>query len=233
MRARSALAAGATAAAAAAAGYPWLWRHACLTWGASAVEVGRAMPGDDLLPAAPLVSTRAVTVRAWPSTVWPWLVHLGPGRGGAYTYDWIEGLVGLDRHRTLPRPGARGHATAGGGPWHGERARHAAGTGATPPYREPKPGDLLPLGRRGPALEVTEVEPDQCLVLRSQDGQWVWSFALYPRGHSTRLVSRNRIEEPGSSPASRLLSLYLLEPVGLVMERKMLLGVKRGAEELG
>ncbi|WP_201776790.1 hypothetical protein [Streptacidiphilus anmyonensis] len=197
------LGAGAATALAVAAGYPWLWRYACLTWGASAVEVCRAMPGDELLPAAPLVSTRAVTVDAWPSGVWPWLVELGPGRGGAYTYDWVATVFGLERR------------TPGGG------------AAARP---ELKPGDLLPLGSRGPVLEVVDVEVDHSLVLRSQDGQWVWSFELRPRGSSTRLVSRNRIEQPGDALASRLFSLYVLEPAGLVMERKMLLAIKRRAE---
>jgi hypothetical protein len=205
MRARTLLGAGAVAGAAAAAGYPWLWRHACLTWGASAVEVCRTMPGDELLPAAPLVSTRAVTVDTWPSAVWPWLVELGPGRGGAYTYDWIATVFGLERRAP----------------------------GAAAPQLELKPGDLLPLGRRGPLMEVVDVDVEHSLVLRSQDGQWVWSFGLYPRGRSTRLVSRNRIEEPGDTLASRLFSLYALEPAGLVMERKMLLDVRRRAETLG
>jgi len=47
---------------------------------------------------ASLVSTRAVTVAAPPAAIWPWLVQMGPGRGGAYTYDWIENLLGLDMH---------------------------------------------------------------------------------------------------------------------------------------
>ncbi|RAG82718.1 SRPBCC family protein [Streptacidiphilus pinicola] len=205
-RARQALGTGALAAVAAGAAYPWLWRYACLTWGASAVEVCRAMPGDELLPAAPLVTTRAVTVDTWPSAAWPWLIRQGPGRGGAYTYAWIETVFGLDRR--IP-----------GGPQ------------APPP--ELKPGDLLPLSPRGPVLEVVDVDVERGLVLSSQDGRWVWSFGLYPRGHSTRLVSRNRIAPPDHTPAARLFSLYVLEPVGLLMERRMLLGVKKRAEAEG
>ncbi|WP_201776234.1 hypothetical protein [Streptacidiphilus melanogenes] len=161
------------------------------------------MPGDELLPAAPLVSTRAVTVDAPPAAVWPWLVELGPGHGGAYTYDWVATVFGLERR------------TPGGG------------AAARP---ELKPGDLLPLSRRGPVLEVVEVDVDRGLVLRSQDGQWVWSFGLRPRGRSTRLVSRNRIEQAGDTPLSRLVSRYVLEPAGLVMERKMLLAIRTRAE---
>jgi len=56
------------------------------------------MPGDDLLPDADLSSTRGITIDAPPSAVWPGLVQMGSGRGGAYTYDWIENLFGLGMH---------------------------------------------------------------------------------------------------------------------------------------
>jgi hypothetical protein len=163
------------------------------------------MPGDTLLPGAPLVTTRSITIDAWPSAVWPWLVQMGPGRGGAYTYDWIENLMGLDMHsadRVLPE------------------------------FQGLRTGDVMRLGRRGPVMEVAELEPEHALVFRSQDGAWVWSFGLYPRGHSTRLVSRNRIQPPDPSPLYRLFSLYVMEPGSLVMERRMLLGIKSRAENL-
>ncbi|MEY9877574.1 hypothetical protein ABH931_007098 [Streptacidiphilus sp. MAP12-33] len=205
MNHRTLIGAGAATVAGLAAGYPWLWRHACLTWGSSAVEVCREMPGDTLLPAAPLVTTRAITIDAWPSAVWPWLVQMGPGRGGAYTYDWIENLLGLDMHsayRILPR------------------------------FQKLGLGDTMRLGRTGPVLEVAVLEPEHALAFHSQDGAWVWSFGLYPRGHSTRLVSRNRIQPPDPSPLYRLFSLYVMEPGSLVMERRMLLGIKSRAEAL-
>jgi hypothetical protein len=67
-------------------------------------------------------------------------------------------------------------------------------------------------------------------VLRSDDGAWVWAFGLYPRGDVTRLVSRNRITPPHPTPASKAFMLYVMEPGSLVMERKMLLGIKHRAE---
>ncbi|MEZ0090916.1 hypothetical protein [Streptacidiphilus sp. EB129] len=205
MSAKGLVGIGLAAAVAAVAGYPLLWRNACLSWGASAVEVCREMPGDALLPGARLVSTRAVTVDAPASAVWPWLVQMGPGRGGAYTYDWIENLFGLDMHsadRILPE------------------------------FQDLKLGDTMTLGDRGPVMEVAELAAERALVLRSQDGNWVWAFGLHPLGRNTRLVSRNRIEQPGASPAARLLTLYVMEPGSLLMERKMLLGIKRRAEAL-
>ena len=69
-----------------------------LHWGATPAEVERTLPGDDILPEPDVVSTRVVAIGAPPSDVWPWLVQMGPGRGGAYTYDWIENLLGLGMH---------------------------------------------------------------------------------------------------------------------------------------
>jgi hypothetical protein len=62
------------------------WQH---RWGATDQEVGRPMPGDDLIPDA-ATTTRAITIAAPPEQVWPWLVQLGYGRAGWYSYDWID-----------------------------------------------------------------------------------------------------------------------------------------------
>src|ERR1039458_10160330 len=83
------------AAGAATLSYPLIFRRRCLTWGARPEEVTRELPGDELLRGPDIVSTRAITVNAPPGAVWPWLVQMGSGRGGAYTYDWIENIFGL------------------------------------------------------------------------------------------------------------------------------------------
>jgi hypothetical protein len=62
------------------------WQH---RWGATADEVRRAMPGDHLILDA-ATTTRAIGIRAPAEAVWPWLVQLGYGRGGWYSYDWID-----------------------------------------------------------------------------------------------------------------------------------------------
>ena len=80
--------------------YPLFLRRRCLTWGARPDEVSRKLPGDELLPRAGIVATRAITIDAPPAAIWPWLVQMGSGRGGVYTYDWIENLFGLDMHST-------------------------------------------------------------------------------------------------------------------------------------
>jgi hypothetical protein len=195
----------ALAGAAAAAAYPVPLRRWYLTWGARPDEVDRVMPGDGLLPRPAMLSTRAVTIDAPPGAVWPWLVQMGSGRGGAYTYDWIENLLGLDMHsadRVLPQ------------------------------YQGLTVGDVLPVGPDGPGMRVEILEPERVLVFRSEDRRWVWIFALYPDGGVTRLVSRNRITPPDLSVARRLIDALVLEPGSLVMERKMLLGIRARAEAL-
>ncbi len=76
-----------------------LLRRPILRWGASGREASSPLPGDELLDTADGVSTRAIWIDAPASDVWPWLAQMGPApRGGAYTYDWIENLLGLDMH---------------------------------------------------------------------------------------------------------------------------------------
>jgi len=183
--------------------YP-LWRRWCLTWGATDDEADRPLPGDDLLAKPAIVTTRAVLVDAKPGAIWPWLVQMGPGRGGVYTYDWIENLFGMGVHSTDT---------------------------ILPEFQDLKAGDAQRLGAN--VLRVAVLEPEKSLVLRSDDGNWVWAFALVPAATGTRLISRNRILAPGAPAMTRLLYEYVMEPGSLVMERKMLLGIKQRAERSG
>ena len=166
--------------------------------------MSRKLPGDELLADAGIVSTRAITIDAPPAAVWPWLVQMGSGRGGVYTYDWIENLFGLNMHSTRQ---------------------------ILPQFQDVKAGDELPLGPGRPAMQVAVFDPQRTFTIRFADGNWVWIFALFAEDGRTRLISRNRIAAPGALPA-RLFSMLVMEPGSLIMERKMLLGIKQRAEDL-
>lgn len=56
------------------------------------------LPGDELLPVPDLTATRAISIAAPASAVWPWLTQLGQNRGGFYSHDWLENLIGLGIH---------------------------------------------------------------------------------------------------------------------------------------
>ena len=192
-----------TAAALGPAVYLTLFRRRCLTWGARSDEVQMALPGDELLPAAGLVTTRAITIDAQPDAIWPWLVQMGSGRGGAYTYDWIENLFGLNMH---------------------------SADKILPQYQDIEVGDELPLGPGRAVMRVEVLERPRSFAIRVADQNWAWIFALLPEGGSTRLISRNRISTASLSPVSRLFYMLFMEPGSLLMERKMLLGIKQRAE---
>jgi hypothetical protein len=80
-----------------------------------------------------------------------------------------------------------------------------------------------------PGMRVEVLEPERVLSNRSEAGDWVWTFALVPINGSTRLISRNRIAMKGAAAGQRL-GMLVMEPGSLVMERKMLLGIKERAE---
>ena len=98
MRWQSARAARTVAAGGVAAIVVAALRARSLRWGATDTELNTALPGDELVPHADLTATRAVTVDAGADDVWPWIAQLGQGRGGFYSYDVLENLVGLDIH---------------------------------------------------------------------------------------------------------------------------------------
>ena len=92
--------AGLAIAGAVAAVYFRFLRPWHLNWGATAEEARGEVAGDELIPQPDVQSTRVVEIDAPPSAIWPWLVQMGPGRGGAYTYDWIERRLGIDIRNT-------------------------------------------------------------------------------------------------------------------------------------
>jgi hypothetical protein len=75
------------------------WQH---RWGATDQEVRRSMPGDEILP-QPKSTTRAITIDAAPERVWPWLVQIGYGRAGWYSYDWIDNDGRPSADRIVPK----------------------------------------------------------------------------------------------------------------------------------
>lgn len=96
-----------------------------------------------------------------------------------------------------------------------------------PEYQHPEVGDTMSLGSN--RMRVERVEPERLLAWRSEDGNWVWTFVLSEHDGGTRLVSRNRFRLP---TLVAHIAMVPMEPGSLVMERKMLLGIKERAERL-
>jgi hypothetical protein len=98
-------------------------------------------------------------------------------------------------------------------------------------WRGLKVGDVLRTGNGALGIRVEILKPERVLSNRSEAGDWVWTFVLGPQNGSTRLISRNRIAMKGASAGQRF-GMAVMEPGSLVMERKMLRGIKERAERV-
>jgi hypothetical protein len=184
---------------------PWHMR-----WGTTADERMMALPGDNLVPDAHYRMDHAVTIHAPAAEVWMWLVQIGQDRGGFYSYDKLERMVGARVHNT-------------------DRI--------VPEWQQRAQGDLVRAvppdwmgGRFGREIgwRVAEIEPGRALVLEN------WgAFVVRPIDERTsRLHIRLRGEGTPTLAGAALAPLGLLgfEPAHFIMERGMLLGIKERAE---
>jgi hypothetical protein len=176
-------------------------------WLAPPAVCNAPLPGDNVAARPTYQMTLARLAAARPEHVWPWLLQLGNGRGGLYSYDWLDRLFGY-----LDGPSA---------------------TTVLSDYQHLQPGDVVPVGRGG-GFPVARVEPYRSLLLAGTDQQvrWSWEIALQPvdAGH-TRIVSRSRGEVPRTL-ATRVF-MALLGPAAFLMTRRMLAGLALRAERLG
>jgi hypothetical protein len=161
------------------------------------------MPGDDRVKQPTYVTNRAITIDAPPRLIWPWLAQMGElPRGGFYSYDWIERLMGM---------------------------KVSSAAGLLPQHQRLEAGQALDHTRN---ILVKAAEPEHFLVLgppdRVTEGESTWTLGLYPAGGGTRLVSRVRARV--TLTVRGLWLLLLLDPGQFLMERKMLLGIKQRAE---
>lgn len=183
-----------------------------LHWGTTTAEATGVLPGDDLVPEPKLKATHAITIQAPVAQVWPWLVQIGQGRGGFYSYDWLEMIGGLDIH---------------------------SADKILPEFQTLNVGDILPLGPNNFGPKVVSLEPERALVVGGElnlpNGEFFgssWSFNLEAvDANTTRLVERLQLDWV---PLLKNDFFYrvMLEPASFVMERKMLLGIKQRAERL-
>jgi hypothetical protein len=206
--------------AAAAVVYGSLVRPRLLRWGATDAEVTRRWPGDDMVEAPSARGVRAVTIDAPPEAVWPWIMQVGRDRGGFYSYTWLENLIGADIHNVYsPIPGLADRE-AGDTVWMGPENRF--GGQARMVVARVIAGRAMVLVMPGDADRVLTGG-------RAREG--AWAFALDSRSENqTRLVMLS-LGPSAPGRARRAADLLFWEPAHFVMERRMMLTIKRLAEE--
>lgn len=181
-------------------------------WGATEEEIARSLPGDELVPSPKIMYTRAITIQAPAASIWPWLVQMGQGRGGLYSYDGLENLIGCDIHsadRILPE------------------------------FQDLQVGDHVlfgPAEKKFPGQVVIEIQPGRSILMCALDPvtrqaveSATWVFVLDEQADgSTRLVVRGK---NGYAPGfMNALLWHIVEPINFVMERKMLQEIKARVE---
>jgi len=173
-------------------------------WGTTPAERESRLPGDDLLPEPARVVNRAVTIKAAPEQIYPWLLQIGADKSGMYSYTWLERLVGCKMAKDkVIRPGWQNLK-------EGDLMKMCAGEFAPPPYI------------------VARILPGEAVIFGHQnDGKWaeLWQFVLLPQADGTTcLQTRTRTNMVGGV-------WEVFNRVAFVMERKMLMTIKDLSEQ--
>jgi hypothetical protein len=196
-------------------------RRSYSRWGATDAEVNRTLPGDERVHSR-VTTNAAITINAKAADIWPWIAQLGQERGGMYSYELLENMIGCKMH----------------------------GADSVHPEWEMQVGDLMRMGPPGyPVDQVVALERGHWLLMAGADpktgqvpplpqpGQtdyvnatWLLYLDERPDG-TTRLISRNRLDYAPQSFGLKLIWEVFTDPIGCVMSRKMLLTIKRLAEK--
>jgi len=207
----------------------------------SETEYWSKFPGDELIHSPEMIITHSITIHALSEMVWPWLVQLGSGRAGWYSYDRIDN---------------------GGNP---------SSKIIIPELQHIKVGDIFPATPDSiDAFIVQQVLPGKAIVLvatiQSAAGEpdtlkrmagplrLSWTLALENLDYgSTRLISRGRISSDwltttiiDSSPTTKPILIEriygllarmpwkIMQPIAMtghsIMESHMLKGIKSRSE---
>ncbi len=221
---------GAAAIASTVLGNPLL-RAFYRKWGATEHEAHRLLPGDELIETPRLEYTRAISIAAPAAKVWPWLIQIGHGRAGWYSYDVLEDMAGA-----------------------GDFVDGESSERVVPELQTLAVGDELPLHDKL-AFRVERIQQDHLLLLcdardnasgerfdcggsRPADfSVATWAFVLEEidpnvepeLAGGTRLLIRWRLDYTPTR-SNELMWKVFVEPINFVMERRMMLGLKHRAE---
>jgi hypothetical protein len=179
------------------------YRRWHLRWGATDEELILPLPGDEMVHRPHFNFTRAITIHARPEEIWPWLVQIGYGRAGWYSYDLLDNLGRPSADRILPE------------------------------LQQLQVGDWISMGgkpRPTTAMRVKAFAPNRWLLWEHQGCPWVWVLKPIDQ-ETTRLITRGRNRYTWKDVVFPL-GPVLMELGDPFMMRKQLRNLKRRAELL-
>ena len=184
-----------------------------LRWGTMGTEATDSLPGDQFVPEPKWSYTLGITVDASPEAVWPWIVQLGQRRGGFYTYQTLENMVGCKITNT---------------------------TEIHPDHQHPAVGEDIYLHPTAPPMRIEIVDPPNAFVLFGSpadigtEESWgvsTWQFAVRSdHDGGSRLLTRGRYDYTQDRKSRLQFGRFPIEVITFVMSRKMMLEIKRLAE---
>ncbi len=136
-----------------------------LHYGATREEIGRQMPGDEIVENPTFNATRAITIKAAPEDIWPWIVQIGYGKAGFYSHDWLDN-AGISSAKEV-----------------------------IPEYQSLQAGDVIQLTKQETIrVESLDPNRSLVLVYGSESSPvFTWVWGLYPSDRErTRMVVRLR-----------------------------------------
>ena len=214
---------------------PWYER-----WGVEPADHVRLLPGDELIAGPTAGDTRAITIDAPAAAIWPWLVQMGFGRAGWYSYDTLD-MRGRSASEIVPewQSIALGQ-TMPTWPGGGLEVVQIEPERAIVLYlddlivaRQQKDARATAVGGLG-ADATTPGLVASAAIMRSQPRRFraSWAFVLEPiDGDRTRLIERVRVEYAEIAAWNRV-SGPLFGVAVFLMTRRQLLGIKQRAERL-
>ena len=187
-----------------------------LRWGATDAELATVYPGEEIFPLAGSRSVRAVTVGAPADEVWPWLAQIGQDRGGFYSYEVLEDIVGCKMPRATRVMQDHQAWREGDQLWMYPKEKLDGAGGARLVAHEP--GRFLMFASRALGAAVDQPEAG------------VWGFVVRPLEEGRARVLAVSRSAPDASPVAVGFARAVFEPAHYVMERRMLVNLRTLAE---
>jgi hypothetical protein len=182
--------------------YPFICRQS-----ASKIEAAVEQPGDHIVQHSTTGYTLAKTIKSPCSKIWRWLIQMGQGRGGFYTHEWVENLMGANIHNA---------------------------DSILPQFQKLSKGDSIRLtpdpyfGKPGQYLVVAQVDSPHTLVFKQilpNGSLGSWAYVLKSSDdNSTRLIFRRRGSQPSLFDKIAMPGYYF-------MDMGMMRGIKERAEK--
>jgi len=191
-------------------------------WGSTEEELHRELPGDELIGTVKGWYNHAITINTVPADVWPWIVQLGQNKGGFYSYELLENIVGSKIHNA-DRIVLEFQDTVVGD--------KVMMTPKAAPYivAAINPGKAFILRLRVNLQTNETVDVTEPLPQKYQDGSWLFYLKETPEGN-TRLITRSRNDWNQSKMNTFFYDLFGI--ISIAMDRKMLKGIRKRAEKV-